>query len=696
MGRLFYTRTIVHRQVFHFFEYYSYVVYSKQVNEIHPDDHQLSSRSIRFVFRPFPCRRIPVGSSNVGSSHFPAVSCKLRAGNGQELIGYFLCNSSRNPAARNLPELAGIGENCVGTDSDFNGSSRRNDRPGKPNNPILGSENSGNPCFGSDEIQHAIPSPGFHRIRRIPVGSDKILYWIRWDPIYVSVTLIQTRILYECNFDNAIITNSCFVGQNTYIIPSKGIGKASRDAPVAPLSDVTSSLKLTSNGQKCKLPYKVTSFSWSMYFCNEGFCPTQSNQKTACSPGQFGYYEFWANAHKVSFILNTLSSGVSGVNRQCLIYYYYLTNLPNMVDKITVRKIETVDGSSVIDTVTNSSQNGWIERRVSFNAARTGYKIYFDLERVSGPILSQSYIAIDEISIHQDDCSRVTTTLSTTIKTTSTSTTTATTSTSTTTATTSTSTTTATTSTSTTTATTRSSSKTTTTSTSTIATLTLVTTSPTTIATTQVPTTITTTQIPTTLPIVQTAISTIFTTMTEFIATTSSTILESVITNTEITITPSTPTEISTILSTVTTNRVTRSSTVVTTPIASTDYSTTAKTSIPVSTLSMSQFSYIPTTESITSTRPATSSTVQLITTISQDNDKDSSDKDKTLILALSIAIPSLLIIGVVSISIWIKASMSAGTGLLGSATHPFTDIAKHKELSTLVEMDELSESHHF
>ncbi|CAF1194214.1 unnamed protein product [Adineta ricciae] len=78
-----------------------------------------------------------VGSGRLGSSHFPTVSCKLRAGNGQELIGYFLCNSGRNPAARNLPELAGIGENCAGieksctgTDSGFNGSSRRNDRPG--------------------------------------------------------------------------------------------------------------------------------------------------------------------------------------------------------------------------------------------------------------------------------------------------------------------------------------------------------------------------------------------------------------------------------------------------------------------------------------------------------------------------------------------------------------------------------------
>ncbi|CAF1419386.1 unnamed protein product, partial [Adineta ricciae] len=26
---------------------------------------------------------------------------------------------------------------------------------------------------------NAIPSPRFHRIRRIPEGSDKILYWIR-------------------------------------------------------------------------------------------------------------------------------------------------------------------------------------------------------------------------------------------------------------------------------------------------------------------------------------------------------------------------------------------------------------------------------------------------------------------------------------------------------------------------------------
>ncbi|CAF1575485.1 unnamed protein product [Adineta ricciae] len=53
---------------------------------------------------------------------FPTIS--LPPDSGQEPIGYFLCNSGDK-------EPAGIGENCTGTGSDFNGSSRRNDRPGK-------------------------------------------------------------------------------------------------------------------------------------------------------------------------------------------------------------------------------------------------------------------------------------------------------------------------------------------------------------------------------------------------------------------------------------------------------------------------------------------------------------------------------------------------------------------------------------
>ncbi|CAF1472890.1 unnamed protein product [Adineta ricciae] len=70
-----------------------------------------------------------------GYVRFPTISLppdsgrKFKPGNGQELIGYFHLNSGRNPAARNLPEPTGIGENCAGTDPDFNGSSRRNYRP---------------------------------------------------------------------------------------------------------------------------------------------------------------------------------------------------------------------------------------------------------------------------------------------------------------------------------------------------------------------------------------------------------------------------------------------------------------------------------------------------------------------------------------------------------------------------------------
>ncbi|CAF1547138.1 unnamed protein product, partial [Adineta ricciae] len=89
--------------------------------------------------------------------------------------GYYdTVGSGRNPAARNLPELAGIGENCAGieksytgTDSDFNGSSRRNDRPGiavsfSPKfhcelNPIEGSWADQNNSFDVEQTKHSPP-----------------------------------------------------------------------------------------------------------------------------------------------------------------------------------------------------------------------------------------------------------------------------------------------------------------------------------------------------------------------------------------------------------------------------------------------------------------------------------------------------------------------------------------------------------
>ncbi len=48
----------------------------------------------------------------------------------------------------------------------------------------------------------------------------------------------------------------------------------------------------------------------------------------------------------------------------------------NMNEKIiTVRKEETNGESEIIDSVTNSPFNGWIERKVSFNVQKSGYKV---------------------------------------------------------------------------------------------------------------------------------------------------------------------------------------------------------------------------------------------------------------------------------------------------------------------------------
>jgi hypothetical protein len=52
-----------------------------------------------------------------------------------------------------------------------------------------------------------------------------------------------------------------------------------------------------------------------------------------------------------------------------------MSTITGTADKITVRKLETVGGDAIIDTVISSPINGWNERRVSFNSARTGYKV---------------------------------------------------------------------------------------------------------------------------------------------------------------------------------------------------------------------------------------------------------------------------------------------------------------------------------
>jgi hypothetical protein len=74
-----------------------------------------------------------------------------------------------------------------------------------------------------------------------------------------------------------------------------------------------------------------------------------------------------------SFQLKTESDGINGVNQQCLIYYYYMGNMDEKI--LTVRKDETNGESEIIDSVTSSPFNGWIQREISFNVQKPGYKV---------------------------------------------------------------------------------------------------------------------------------------------------------------------------------------------------------------------------------------------------------------------------------------------------------------------------------
>ncbi|CAF3356102.1 unnamed protein product [Rotaria sp. Silwood1] len=98
-----------------------------------------------------------------------------------------------------------------------------------------------------------------------------------------------------------------------------------------------------------------------MYFCNEGYCPTQSNPNTTCTPD--------GTQHNIK-----------------------------------IRKEETGSSMEIIDTVTSSPLNGWIKHQVDFTTITPGYKIYFDFEKTSGPATPMTTIAVDEISIHQGNC----------------------------------------------------------------------------------------------------------------------------------------------------------------------------------------------------------------------------------------------------------------------------------------------------
>ncbi|CAF4215293.1 unnamed protein product, partial [Adineta steineri] len=221
---------------------------------------------------------------------------------------------------------------------------------------------------------------------------------------HIFIAITHAQILYQCNFDSATITTSCLKPEGFFgLIIDEKLGSADIQPPIAPLSDVTSSLKPTTNGESCNLPYKINSFTWDMYFCNEGYCETSTDSTSKCSSGKFGYFNFQA-PRKVIFTLNTDSGGTDGTDDQCLIYYYYLSNITGTEQSVTVRKQEVADISETMDIVTSSPYNGWIKRQVSFHTSKGGYKIYFDFEKISGSNILRTVIAIDEISVLQGDC----------------------------------------------------------------------------------------------------------------------------------------------------------------------------------------------------------------------------------------------------------------------------------------------------
>jgi hypothetical protein len=74
-----------------------------------------------------------------------------------------------------------------------------------------------------------------------------------------------------------------------------------------------------------------------------------------------------------SFKLKTELEGINGTDEQCLIYYYYLSNVTQ--NSLTVIKEETNGKNETIDNVTSSPFNGWIERKVSFFALESNYKV---------------------------------------------------------------------------------------------------------------------------------------------------------------------------------------------------------------------------------------------------------------------------------------------------------------------------------
>ena len=117
----------------------------------------------------------------------------------------------------------------------------------------------------------------------------------------------EAQILYQCNYDGTGSANNCLLAPGIFaILAIDKLGTIGSSPPITPLSDVTSSrnshhinryllhhtsthlsvlVTPTTNGLNCSLPYRISPFTWDMYFCNDGICPTATDNNTQCRPG---------------------------------------------------------------------------------------------------------------------------------------------------------------------------------------------------------------------------------------------------------------------------------------------------------------------------------------------------------------------------------------------------------------------------
>ncbi|CAF3779378.1 unnamed protein product [Rotaria socialis] len=149
------------------------------------------------------------------------------------------------------------------------------------------------------------------------------------------------------------------------------LGTIDSSPPMAPFSDITSITKPTENGELCKLPYKINPYAWDMYFCNKGFCPTATSSNSKCTPDRFGYVLLFDTV-VCSVPLKAGTGGIIGIDDQCIVYYYYIPKRIDLQMSIKLRKVEVDSTTEIIDYVTNSSFNGWTQRKINFQAKKSG------------------------------------------------------------------------------------------------------------------------------------------------------------------------------------------------------------------------------------------------------------------------------------------------------------------------------------